>query len=200
MILLFFKWNRKVIILTKFAPLHRNLSCWQISVLSVQQIRQFIYSRHRITYALPWRHNEGDGVSNYLRTDGLLNGLSGADHRNSPWPADSPHKGPITRKMFQFDDVIIWLDSGNVVIAFGGLAYIQNVHNYKERTLAQRDEKMYPQVTRAKFSFNIKTVFSGIMILIIKMRSSYLYDKKAYIGKTASLCWDAMVLGKSGDN
>ena len=24
------------------------------------------------------------------------------------WPVDSPHKGPATRKMFLFDDVIIW--------------------------------------------------------------------------------------------
>ena len=22
-----------------------------------------------------------------------------------PWPVDSPHKGPVTRKMFSFDDV-----------------------------------------------------------------------------------------------
>ena len=24
------------------------------------------------------------------------------------WPVDAPHKGPVTRKMFPFDDVIIW--------------------------------------------------------------------------------------------
>ena len=24
------------------------------------------------------------------------------------WPVNSPHKGPVTRKMFPFDDVIIW--------------------------------------------------------------------------------------------
>ena len=24
------------------------------------------------------------------------------------WPLDSPHKGPVTRKMFSFDDVIMW--------------------------------------------------------------------------------------------
>ena len=26
---------------------------------------------------------------------------------NSPWPVNSPHKGPVTRKMFPFDDVIM---------------------------------------------------------------------------------------------
>ena len=24
------------------------------------------------------------------------------------WPVNSPHKGPVTRKMFPFDDVILW--------------------------------------------------------------------------------------------
>ena len=27
---------------------------------------------------------------------------------NSPGPVNSPHKGPVTRKMFPFDDVIMW--------------------------------------------------------------------------------------------
>ena len=30
---------------------------------------------------------------------------------NSPGPVNSPHKGPVTRKMFPFDDVIMWLAS-----------------------------------------------------------------------------------------
>ena len=25
------------------------------------------------------------------------------------WPVDLPHKGPVTRKMFPFDDVIMWI-------------------------------------------------------------------------------------------
>ena len=28
--------------------------------------------------------------------------------KNSPGPVNSPHKGPVTRKMFPFDDVIMW--------------------------------------------------------------------------------------------
>ena len=33
------------------------------------------------------------------------------------WPVDSPHKGPVTRKMFLFDDVIMfWLSSSTVAI------------------------------------------------------------------------------------
>ena len=36
-----------------------------------------------------------------LRVTGLCVG-------NSPGPVNSPHKGPVTRKMFPFDDVIMW--------------------------------------------------------------------------------------------
>ena len=36
-----------------------------------------------------------------LRVTGLVWGI----HR---WPVNSPHKGPVTRKFFSFDDVITW--------------------------------------------------------------------------------------------
>ena len=45
------------------------------------------------------RHNERDGVSNHQPHDCLL-----IIHR---WPMNSPHKGPVTRKMFPFDNVIM---------------------------------------------------------------------------------------------
>ena len=76
---------------------------------------------HKVTNSpLRWRHNERDGVSNHQPHDCLLNRLFG--HRsketsklsvtglcagNSPGPVNSPHKGPVTRKMFPFDDVIM---------------------------------------------------------------------------------------------
>ena len=31
------------------------------------------------------------------------------------WPVNSPHKGPVTRKMFSFDDVIIWYSTSNSI-------------------------------------------------------------------------------------
>ena len=27
------------------------------------------------------------------------------------WPVNSPHKWPVTQKMFPFDDVIMWLEA-----------------------------------------------------------------------------------------
>ena len=66
---------------------------------------------------LPWRHNELAGVSNHQPYDCLLNRLfrrrskktsklcvTGLCVGNSPGPVNSPHKGPVTRKMFPFDN------------------------------------------------------------------------------------------------
>ena len=75
---------------------------------------------------LPWRHNDHDGVSNYQPHGCLLNRLfrrrwqktsklcvTGLCAGTSPGPMNSPHKGPVTRKMFPFDVVItigqIWV-------------------------------------------------------------------------------------------
>ena len=70
---------------------------------------------------LHWRHNDHDCVSNHQPYDCLLNRLfrrkskktsklrvTGLCVGNSPVPVNSPHKGPVTRKMFPFDDVIMW--------------------------------------------------------------------------------------------
>ena len=70
--------------------------------------------------ALQWRYNERDGGSNHQPHDCLLNsfsrrrskktsklrvtGLCAGIHRG---PMNYPHKGPVTWKMFPFDDVIM---------------------------------------------------------------------------------------------
>ena len=69
---------------------------------------------------LQWRHNDNDGVSNHQPHGRLFNRLfrrrskktsklrvTGLCVGNSPEPVNSPHKGPVTRKMFPFDDVIM---------------------------------------------------------------------------------------------
>ena len=74
--------------------------------------------------SLPWRHNGPDSVSNHQPHDCLLNRLfrrrwkktsklrvTGLCVGNSPGPVNSPHKGPVTRKMLPFDDVIMVLSS-----------------------------------------------------------------------------------------
>ena len=67
---------------------------------------------------LRWRHSGRDSVSHHQPHNCLLNHLfrrrskktsklrvTGLCVGNSPGPVNSPHKGPVTRKMFPFDDV-----------------------------------------------------------------------------------------------
>ena len=80
------------------------------------------FSGHCIV-SLRWRQNDHDGVSNHQPHGCLLNRLfrrtskktsklrvTGLCAGNSPGPVNSPHKGPVTRKMFPFDDVITFTD------------------------------------------------------------------------------------------
>ena len=77
---------------------------------------------------LRWRHNDQDGVSNHQPHGCLLNRLvrrisnktsklrvTGLCVGNSPGPVNSPHKGPVTRKMFPFDDVIMQAQWGSTL-------------------------------------------------------------------------------------
>ena len=72
------------------------------------------------TSTLHWRHNDHGNVSNHQPHHCLLNRLfrrrskktsklrvTGLCVGNSPGPVNSPHKGPVTRKMVPFDDVIM---------------------------------------------------------------------------------------------
>ena len=70
-------------------------------------------------YALQWRHNERVGVSIHQPPDCSFNAQIKEKHQSSAslafvrgirrWPVNSPHKGPVTRKMLPFDEVIMAL-------------------------------------------------------------------------------------------
>ena len=84
---------------------------------SEQQQSWFRLSLPGIFWSLQWRHNELDGVSNHQPHD-CLPGTDQRKHRSSAslafvrgihrWPVNSPHKGPVTWKMFPFDDFIMF--------------------------------------------------------------------------------------------
>ena len=68
--------------------------------------------------ALYWRHNGCDDVSNHqIVYSTVYSGTDQRKHQSSAslafvrgihrWPVNSPHKWPVTRKMFPFDDVIM---------------------------------------------------------------------------------------------
>ena len=81
--------------------------------------RRFIQCTCVKNWALQWRHNGSNGVSNHQPHDYLLNRLFRRRSKKTPklpslavvrgihrWPVNSPHKWSVTRKMFPFDDVI----------------------------------------------------------------------------------------------
>ena len=78
--------------------------------------------------SLRWRHNGRVGVSNHQPNDCVLKRLfrrrskktsklrvTGLCARNSPGTGEFPHKWPVTRKMFPFDDVIMFFRKWNVI-------------------------------------------------------------------------------------
>ena len=83
-------------------------------------LKQFHHTR---IFPLQWRHNEHEGVLRHQHHDCLLNRLfrrrstwskklsklrvTGFVRGIHRWPVNSPHKGPVIRKMFPFDDVIM---------------------------------------------------------------------------------------------
>ena len=96
-----------------------KFSCWDIEHYNINTTEVTMNT-------LRWRHNDHAGVSNHQPHGCLLNRLFGRRWKrtsklhvtglcagNSPGPVNSPHKWPVTRKMFPFDDVImneyIWI-------------------------------------------------------------------------------------------
>ena len=100
-----------------------NKRIWKIKsmagCLNCHQTRASVTStRSHEAHALQWRHDVRHGVSNHQPHDCLLNRLFRRGSKKTSklrvtglcegWPVNSPHKGPVTWKMFPFDDVIMF--------------------------------------------------------------------------------------------
>ena len=99
-----------------------------------------------------WRHNEHDGFSNHRRLGCLpdrlfrrrsketplyIIGLCVGNHR---WPVDSPHRVPVTRKMFPFNDVIMawrWVCSKPLSKPVAGIHVVEPLTEIKHDLTAQ---------------------------------------------------------------
>ena len=97
------------------------LLCHIAALWNFFHLIEAIIVQNKCHQPLHWRHNDHDGNSNHQPHGCLLNRLfrrrskktskfrvTGLCVGNSPGPVNSPHKGPVTRKMFPFDDVIMW--------------------------------------------------------------------------------------------
>ena len=100
----------------------RNIPCTMVTIFQVSVcwcINEICVRMNKHT-SLHWCHNDHDGVSNHQPHGCILNRLfrrrskktsklrvTGLCEGNSPGPVNSPHKGPVTWKLFPFDDVIM---------------------------------------------------------------------------------------------
>ena len=115
-----------------------------------------------------WLYNHRDGVSNHRRLGCLLNrffrrtwkeasklSVTGLCERNQPVTGGFPHKGPVTRKRFPFDDVIM------------EIMFEKRFHNSSETLSPSKDplghnssnlppEKIYEYETYWKLDITIK--------------------------------------------
>ena len=87
----------------------------------LHRYRMLQHNNTRTIHTLQWRHNELAGVSNHQPHECLRDRLFTRRSKKTwklsvtglcVWgihraPVNSPHKGPVTRKMFRFDDVIM---------------------------------------------------------------------------------------------
>ena len=91
--------------------------CWSHHLRSTCVIVEIC----KLAFSWQWRHNGRSGLPNRQPHDCLLNRLfrhrsqktsklrvTGLCEGNSPVTVNSPYKGRVTRKMFPFDDVIIF--------------------------------------------------------------------------------------------
>ena len=104
-------------------PFVQPLTHWGLSKMATISLYDiFMHCLKWIASYFPfkWRHNRRDGVLNYQPHHCLLNRLfrrrskktskfrvTGLCAVNSPGTGEFPHKWPVTRKMFPFDDVIM---------------------------------------------------------------------------------------------
>ena len=124
---------------------------------------------------LRWCYNGGDSVSNHQPHDCLLTVYSGADqskHQSSAslafvWgihrgPVNPPHKWPVTRKMFPFDDVIMhW---GGVGMGSGG--NIPTAHPQNNSLLTNWGRDKMASIFQTTFSI----AFSSMKIFKFRLR------------------------------
>ena len=140
------------------------------------------------TKTLQWHHNSQDGVSNHLTYRCLLNRLFSADQRKQQSsaslafvreiprrPANSPHKWPVTRKFFPFDNVI--MSCSPVKYNYEDLRYGRNGHNNGVCSL----HSVKSWWAYWAMSCPLKSKYSHISQ---RTRLEYLYKTKVYMGKS----------------
>ena len=139
-------------------------------------------------FSLQWRHNDHNGVSNHQPHGCLLNRLirrrskktsklrvTGLCAGNSPGPVNSPHKGPVTRKMFPFDDVIMCTTQTKCrhfdhifVAGFTGSCYSENL--VKIASFPSQSIQLYVTVSDANFLICLRNQYQWHSLIAFRLR------------------------------
>ena len=92
-----------------------RLGGWTAALANTLQWHHYIFNHHRLDCLLNLLFRRGSKKTSKLRVIGL-------------WPVNSPHKGPVTRKMSPFHDVIMWLDKvSNACIPHRTVSFLSKV-------------------------------------------------------------------------
>ena len=161
-----------------------NISFLINPTISTLHLESTAVTRPWVKITLHWRHNDHDGVSNHQPRGCLLNRLfrrrskktsklrfTGLCVGNSPGPVNSPHKGPVTRKMCPFNDVIMCLVPGCYYLA----PYTWCIY-YKENTPKQKyhgDNRICKMVMF--YAFRVQSYMGLIGELRIHIGQEHLY-------------------------
>ena len=91
-------WKGKLYILVSYFSwwIKVSLKCWLYRYL----LDEIIWNFHLTRRSRKWQTESGVGQRLFPSCTGFVRGI----HR---WLVNSPHKGPVTRKLFTFDDVIM---------------------------------------------------------------------------------------------
>ena len=108
-------WRSKERNSIKLCSVHQHsVFCWESRTRGQFKAGSRVNILGYITMTSQWR----EGVPNHQPYDCLLNSkktskfrVTGLCRGNSPEPVNSPHKWPVTRKMFPFDDVVVYLEA-----------------------------------------------------------------------------------------
>ena len=132
--------------------------------------------------SLQWRHNDHDSVSNHQHHGCLLNRLFGRRSKktsklrvtglcagNSPGPVNSPHKGPVTRKMFPFDDVIMF----RVYPSFSRLRVIPSAHIFRVAFGNRPKVSCNPTETSLSFGITSSAPWQPVILVLPRYQGSY---------------------------
>ena len=144
---------------------HKHIVC--LKWLYPRNAKMFTYPKNRW---LQWRHNRRDGVSNHLPYDCLLNRLFGRRSRKTSklrviglcvgihrGPLNSPHKWPVTRKMFPFEDVYSVIVISCMILRHFHLSMLPQIYNKRYGKL-RKTELILPlstmvSVARGSFTY-----------------------------------------------